>query len=76
MPLLDLSFKEKDDVQIFIETLLSVSQNDFTGFTRMFARGNEAAWRRFVKGAYNHPVTWWIGIFQLQMQMGVWGFHP
>lgn len=39
------------------------------------ARGDEASWRRFIKGAYNHPITWWIGIFQLTMQMGIWGFR-
>jgi len=37
--------------------------------------GNGAYWSRFLKGAYNHPLTWWIGVFQLQMQTGLWGHH-
>lgn len=45
----------------------------FDGFSMTFPHGNEAAWYRFVKGTYNHPITWWVGIFQLQMQMGIWG---
>ncbi|BBA32510.1 hypothetical protein sS8_0545 [Methylocaldum marinum] len=73
MSSLNLGFMEKNDVQSFIETLQSADRNEFAGFTMRFARGDEASWKRFIKGAYNHPITWWIGIFQLTMQMGIWG---
>lgn len=72
MSSLNLSFTEKDDVQVFIENL-QADPRTLDGFSTTFAHGNEAAWYRFIKGTYNHPITWWIGIFQLQMQMGVWG---
>lgn len=72
MPSLNLSVREKNDVQAFVENL-QANPRELTGFTVTFAHGNEAAWHRFLKGAYNHPITWWIGIFQLQMQMGIWG---
>lgn len=66
MSSLDLGFTEKDDVQSFVEALQNAGPR-LTGFTMTFAHGNEAAWHRFIKGAYNHPITWWIGIFQLQV---------
>lgn len=75
MSSLHLSFIEKDDVQSFVETLQKAEPGELTGFAMTFAHGNEAAWYRFIMGAYNHPITWWIGIFQLQMQMGVWGHY-
>ena len=73
MPTLNLGVTEKHDVQRFVENVQGTHPRDFDGFSMTFAHGNEAAWSRFIKGAYNHPITWWIGIFQLQMQMGMWG---
>lgn len=72
MSSLYLSSTEKDDVQIFVENLQADSRT-LDGFSTTFMHGNEAAWYRFIKGTYNHPLTWWIGIFQLLIQMGVWG---
>lgn len=72
MSSINFGIKEKNDVQAFVENL-QANPRELTGFTMTFAHGNEAAWHRFLKGAYNHPITWWIGIFQLQMQMGIWG---
>ena len=72
MSSLNLSSTEKDDVQIFMENL-QADHRTLDGFSTTFAQGNEAAWYRFIKGTYNHPITWWIGIFQLQMQLGLWG---
>ena len=74
MPSLNLNLTEKNDVQIFVENL-KADPRKLNGFSTTFAHGNEAAWYRFVKGTYNHPITWWIGIFQLQMQLGIWGHH-
>jgi hypothetical protein len=70
---LNLSRPDKEQVQQFVEALQATKSQEFDEFARKFASNDEAAWRRFVKGAYNHPITWWIGIFQLQMQMGMWG---
>jgi hypothetical protein len=71
--MLNLGSKEKKDSEILIDNLSNLSQAEIDAFILKFANSGEPAWHRFVKGAYNHPVTWWIGIFQLQMQMGVWG---
>jgi len=75
MASLNLSFSEKKDVEILLSNTNSLEQSDIDNFTIDFAKGNEAAWYRFIKGAYNHPITWWIGIVQLKMQMGIWGFQ-
>ena len=73
MSALNLNASEKQDIQHFVESLHKVEQADKDRFLTNFAGSGEAAWRRFIKGGYNHPITWWIGIFQLQMQMGMWG---
>lgn len=73
MPPLYLSVAEKKDAQTLVESLQKAGPGDLSRFTMTFLHGNEAAWYRFIKGTYNHPITWWIGIFQLQMQMGIWG---
>lgn len=75
MTSLNLNVSEKKDVQILLNNVQNSKKNEINNFSINFARGNEAAWHRFIKGAYNHPITWWIGIIQLQMQIGVWGFH-
>src|SRR5690606_30211322 len=38
-----------------------------------FTDEQHPAWRRYVDGIYNHPKTWWIGIIQTQMILGMWG---
>lgn len=73
MSALSLNASEKQDIQHFVESLQKVEQTEKERFLANFAGSNEAAWRRFIKGGYNHPITWWIGIFQLQMQMGMRG---
>ncbi len=70
-----LNINEKNDSQLLIENLQDLSPSEFDSFASRFAISNEPSWCRFIKGAYNHPVTWWIGIFQLQMQMGLWGYR-
>lgn len=75
MSTLDLGLTEKNDVQIFVENVQNSSPHEVNVFASWFSNGNGAVWSRFIRGAYNHPITWWIGIFQLQMQMGIWGFH-
>lgn len=73
MSSINLSPSEKRDVQVFVETVQVAPEQDVDALVRQFTHGNRAAWQRFVVGTYNHPVTWWIGIFQLQMQAGMWG---
>lgn len=70
---LNLSNLDKSDIQKFHENLQNYDQREVEAFKTNFAHGNESSWKRFIIGAYNHPITWWIGIIQLQMQMGIWG---
>ncbi|MGH1487724.1 MAG: hypothetical protein ACRBCI_16050 [Cellvibrionaceae bacterium] len=69
---LSLTNEQKKASQALVESLQSVPKEDLNRFILNFST-SEPAWHRFIKGAYNHPITWWIGIFQLQMQMGLWG---
>jgi hypothetical protein len=74
MTSLNLSVTEKNHIQALVE-YIQTNPRELDQFTKGVAGGTEAAWRRFLKGTYNHPITWWVGIFQLQMQVGVWGHH-
>ncbi len=73
MTSINLGTTEKKDSQLLIENLQGLSPEEIDDFILKFANSGESAWHRFIKGAYNHPITWWIGIFQLQMQLGLWG---
>lgn len=68
-----LDIQGKRDAQIFVENLQSAGPVEVDKLISSYKLGNEPAWRRFIKGAYNHPITWWIGLLQLQMQLGMWG---
>lgn len=70
---LQLNNIDKQYVQRFLENISSKDNIAFTQSLQALMAGRESTWLRYLKGAYNHPVTWWIGIIQLQMQMGVWG---
>lgn len=70
---LGLSLADKLEIQKFLENV-SQSKVAATNHTiNSLVSGRQSAWFRYLKGAYNHPITWWVGILQLQMQMGVWG---
>lgn len=73
MSKLDLDLQTKQEVDRFLDQLRQAKPEEIESFKRTFANGNTSSWKRFLIGAYNHPITWWIGIFQLQMQMGIWG---
>lgn len=73
MTSLNLNTSEKRDIEAVLGNLQSAPSHEVSNFTTNFAKGNQVAWSRFLKGAYNHPITWWVGVFHLQMQMGVWG---
>lgn len=68
-----LDFTDKQEMQKVVEGLEAARDQDVDWFLEQLPRGNRSALSRFIGGAYNHPVTWWIGVFQLQMQMGIWG---
>lgn len=74
MSQLNLDIRSKQNIDKFIQQTKTVNPQQLDQFKDNFAHGNKAAWQRFLVGAYNHPLTWWIGIIQLQMQMGLWGF--
>ncbi|WP_417578973.1 hypothetical protein [Nitrincola sp.] len=73
MASLNLNIAEKRDVERVLGHIQSSQNHEMNNFLMSFAIGNEASWSRFLRGAYNHPITWWIGVIQLQMQMGIWG---
>lgn len=75
MSKLNLSSNEKKSVQSFTEELHQVKKHELQTFIGNNTKGNKSVWFRFIKGAYSHPLTWWMGIFQLQMQTGVWGHN-
>lgn len=73
MSQLNLNIHDKQEIDKFIRNVQSQNQRELDIFKDNFAQGNKASWHRFLVGAYNHPLTWWIGIIQLQMQMDLWG---
>lgn len=73
MKILNLGDRARIEIDSFINKFRSASSQEKDAFISSFAKGNKSAWHRFIVGTYNHPVTWWIGIFQLSMQMGMWG---
>jgi len=74
MSQLNLDLKRKQEIDVFIQRTQIAKPQKLENFKNNFAHGNKAAWQRFLIGAYNHPLTWWVGIIQLQMQMGLWGY--
>jgi len=68
-----LDVQGKVDVKIFSENLQKASPEEVNKLIDSYSLGHEPVWHRFIKGAYNHPITWWIGLLQVQMQLGMWG---
>lgn len=60
-----------------VEGLLHKASTDIPhqreDFAQRFTDEQHPAWHRYIDGIYNHPKTWWIGIIQTQMVLGVWG---
>jgi len=71
---LNLNNEQKKASQALLESIQSGSNKDANQFVSDFPL-SEASWLRFTKAAYNHPISWWIGIMQLQMQMGILGYQ-
>ncbi len=70
---LDLDPAAKRDVEGFIEELKKKSEQKVTEFAIKATHADDPSWWRFAVGVKNYPITWWMGIFQLQMQAGLWG---
>jgi len=68
-----LDFIGKKDSQIFIGNLQNTTPEEIDKLIYSYKLGNEPVWHRFIKGAYYHPITWWMGLLQIQMQLGMWG---
>lgn len=65
--------RSKKEVERLIQNLSEADNREAEKFLDDFSNGSGPGWHRFLKGAYNQPITWWIGIIQLQMQLGMWG---
>lgn len=72
MTSIKLDYVDKREIDLALNNIQSLSGAEINNFADNFATTNKAAWSRFLKGAYNHPITWWIGVIQLQMQAGLW----
>lgn len=73
MVTINLTVADRNSIQSAVETLQEAGNDQFEDLMQQLLQGNEGVIRRFAKGAYNHPITWWVGVFQLQMQKGMWG---
>lgn len=68
-----LSPADKSAVEGLLRTAGQDTPRQRDDFARRFTDGQHPAWRRYIDGIYNHPKTWWIGIVQTQMVLGIWG---
>lgn len=73
MVTINLTVADRESIQSAIEALQEAGNDQLELLMQQLLQGNEGVIRRFVKGAYNHSITWWVGVFQLQMQKGMWG---
>lgn len=70
---INLAAADRESIQSATEALQDVGNDQLKLFVQQLLQGNEGVIRRFAKGAYNHPISWWVGVFHLQMQKGMWG---
>lgn len=73
MVTINLAAADRESIQSATEALQDVGNDQLELLVQQLLQGNEGVIRRFAKGAYNHPITWWVGVFHLQMQKGMWG---
>ncbi len=67
---IELGSVEKESIQKVIE---SIHEDDLEKLLAEYASSGSGPLKRLVQGAVNHPITWRVGIIQLQMQTGLWG---
>ena len=70
---LDLRTADREAIQAVMEALQDAPKDDVDDFLRYVLNGNRNTLQAFVKGAVDNPKTWWIGVFTLQMQSGLFG---
>lgn len=70
---LNLSHSDKQAIERFMVKASSDQKNGSVITLESLAMNDSPAWMRYADGIYNHPKTWWIGIIQVQMVMGIWG---
>lgn len=73
MVTINLTVADRNSIQSAVEAIQEAGSDQLEDLMQQLLQGNEGVIRRFAKGAYNHPITWWVGVFQLQMQKGMWG---
>jgi len=73
MTTLNFDSADKQKIEEVINEISNVPEYERDAFLEKFSHGRAPAWQRFVKAGYNQPITWWIGVIQCQMQMGIWG---
>ncbi|WP_096085409.1 hypothetical protein [Agaribacterium haliotis] len=72
MPVLQLNAQDKREIQDFLQQLTQLSGSARQSFLIHFASTNDATWQQHLRNQ-RRPIYWWIGIVQMQMQMGIWG---
>lgn len=70
---LQLRSPEREAIQQTLEALQDAPKEDIDEFLRYILNGRQNALQLFLKGAYDNPKTWWIGVFAVQMQTGLFG---
>lgn len=70
---LQLRSPEREAIQQTLEALQDAPKEDMDEFLRYILNGRQNALQLFLKGAYDNPKTWWIGVFAVQMQTGLFG---
>lgn len=68
-----LASSDKDAIEDLLQKVGADAPHQREDFARRFTDSQHPAWYRYTSGIYNHPKTWWIGIIQTQMVLGVWG---
>jgi len=68
-----LSNYDKESVEKFLQKASKEDPNKIDDAMRNFGAQQHPSWRRYIDGVYSHPLTWWTGIIQIQMVMGLWG---
>lgn len=68
-----LASSDKDAIEDLLQKVGADVPHQREDFAKRFTDSQHPAWYRYANGIYNHPKTWWIGIIQTQMVLGVWG---
>lgn len=64
---------DKQAIRELVDRVSNDNAPQVDDFLNRFTDEQHPAWRRYADGIYSHPKTWWIGIIQTQMILGLWG---